>query len=107
MRSGGIDAHALPRIPAPAHGRSVRAIGRRRVSDLGASRIPNPHYAATRFHLTALPDRWPSEFVIITAYAPTGQRWTDQQNETADHRPLPGIHWNRCSATHSVPSPKT
>lgn len=50
------------------------------------SQIPNPRYAATRFRLAALPDRWPSEFVIITAYAPTGQHWSDQENEAADHR---------------------
>ena len=54
------------------------------MSSLGASRIPNPHYAATRFHVAALPDCWPAEFVIITAYEPTGQEWSETENHAAD-----------------------
>jgi hypothetical protein len=29
---------------------------------------------------------WPSEFVIISAFATTGESWTTQENEDADHR---------------------
>jgi hypothetical protein len=47
---------------------------------------PNSLYATTRFRLTAIPDSWPSAFVIITAYAPTGQRWSDAENAATDQR---------------------
>jgi hypothetical protein len=43
-------------------------------------------YTSTRFRLGSLPDRWPSAFVIITAYAPTGQRWSDAENVAADQK---------------------
>lgn len=48
------------------------------------SQKPNPLYAATLFRITSLPPRWPSEFVIVTAYAPTGQEWSDEMNIAAD-----------------------
>jgi hypothetical protein len=54
------------------------------MSDLGASQIPNPLYTATRFRLLAPCQRWPPEFVIITAYAPTGRQRSDEKNEAAD-----------------------
>ena len=31
-------------------------------------------------------DGWPQQFVILTAYATTGETWTDEENEAADHR---------------------
>lgn len=48
------------------------------------SHMPNPLYATALFHVTALPARWPAEFVIVTAYAPTGQKWSDDKNIAAD-----------------------
>jgi hypothetical protein len=47
---------------------------------------PNPLYATSRFRLAAIPDSWPSAFVIITAYASTGQRWSDAENVAADQK---------------------
>ena len=46
----------------------------------------NPLYTPTHFRLAAIPDSWPSAFVIITAYATTGQRWSDTENVAADQR---------------------
>ena len=46
----------------------------------------NPIYFATHFRtLAPIPD-WPPEFVIVTAYATTGERWTSAENEAADRR---------------------
>ena len=47
---------------------------------------PNPLYATARFRVASLPDHWPGEFVIITAYASTGQRWSDAENAAADQK---------------------
>ena len=44
----------------------------------------NSLYTTTRFRVASLPDRWPSAFVIISAYAPTGQKWSDAANTAAD-----------------------
>jgi len=44
----------------------------------------NPVYFETRFRIDHLPPEWPAKFAIITAHAPTGQTWTDAENETAD-----------------------
>jgi hypothetical protein len=30
------------------------------------------------------PPSWPASFVIVTAYATTGEQWSDEQNERAD-----------------------
>jgi hypothetical protein len=46
----------------------------------------NPAYFETRFRLSEPPPAWPQEFVIISAYATTGQAWTASDNEAADHR---------------------
>jgi hypothetical protein len=51
----------------------------------GVSQAPNPLYAATRFRVTSLPARWPVQFIIISAYATTGQQWPDTDNTEADH----------------------
>lgn len=46
----------------------------------------NPVYFETHFRTPApLPD-WPPEFVIVTAYATTGERWTSAANKAADRR---------------------
>lgn len=44
----------------------------------------NETYLETHFSLSAPVLDWPSEFAIITAYATTGETWSDLQNEIAD-----------------------
>jgi len=44
----------------------------------------NTAYFETRFISRDGLDCWPKQFVIITAYATTGETWTDEQNEAAD-----------------------
>ena len=46
----------------------------------------NPAYFETRFRLSEPVRAWPQEFVIISAYATTGQAWTANDNEAADHQ---------------------
>lgn len=46
----------------------------------------NPVYFETHFERQALWEDWPSEFAIITAYATTGEAWTNSENEAADKR---------------------
>jgi hypothetical protein len=31
-----------------------------------------------------MPSSWPASFVIVTAYATTGEQWSDEENERAD-----------------------
>lgn len=45
-----------------------------------------PVYFETRFRINGPIPAWPVEFVIITAYATTGETWTSEQNQTADRR---------------------
>jgi hypothetical protein len=45
-----------------------------------------PAYFEVRFLVEPPPDWWPDEFVIITAYATTGETWTRDQNDAADRR---------------------
>ena len=44
----------------------------------------HPAYFETHFIVADGPHDWPEQFAIITAYATTGEAWTDQQNEAAD-----------------------
>jgi hypothetical protein len=44
----------------------------------------HPAYFETHFTAADGPHDWPEQFAIITAYATTGEVWTDQQNEAAD-----------------------
>jgi hypothetical protein len=44
----------------------------------------HPAYRETHFIAPDGPHYWPAQFAIITAYATTGETWTDQQNEAAD-----------------------
>ena len=44
----------------------------------------NPVYFNTRFRVAKLPTAWPSTFVIVTAYATTGEQWTNEENERVD-----------------------
>jgi hypothetical protein len=46
----------------------------------------NPVYFGTRFRTDQSVIDWPSEFVILSAFATTGQAWTPDQNEAADRR---------------------
>jgi hypothetical protein len=41
-------------------------------------------YAETHFRIAEHVDEWPQEFAIITAYATTGETWSDAENEAAD-----------------------
>ena len=42
-----------------------------------------PAYFEVRFRATG-PAAWPARFVIVTAWATTGERWTDAENHRAD-----------------------
>jgi hypothetical protein len=44
----------------------------------------HPAYFETLFRQEGSWDDWPSKFAIITAYATTGENWTDAENEKAD-----------------------
>jgi hypothetical protein len=52
------------------------------------SRQPEMHpaYFETHFAIPDLSLEWPVKFAIITAYAPPGEQWTDEQNAEADRR---------------------
>ncbi|HQZ29952.1 MAG: DUF3293 domain-containing protein [Verrucomicrobiales bacterium] len=41
-------------------------------------------YFVTHFRCPELPESWPDEFAVITAYATTGESWTAEENEEAD-----------------------
>lgn len=56
----------------------------------------NPVYFETRFRLDAHPPRWPDGFVIITAYATTGQSWAAAVNVAADRRLAEQIDRRAC-----------
>lgn len=45
----------------------------------------HPAYLETRFRAAAI-DLRPQEFAIITAYATTGETWTQEKNEAADRQ---------------------
>lgn len=45
----------------------------------------HPAYFETRFRSDGPADDWPASFVIVTAYATTGEIWTDAQNLAADN----------------------
>jgi len=47
-------------------------------------RTMHPAYLETHFIAADGPQDWPEQFAIITAYATTGESWTDDQNEAAD-----------------------
>lgn len=44
----------------------------------------HPAYFNTHFRVAQRPLAWPSAFVIVTAYATTGELWTDAENERAN-----------------------
>lgn len=43
-------------------------------------------YFDTRFRVNVMPRDWPAQFVILSAWATTGQSWTREKNEAADRR---------------------
>lgn len=44
----------------------------------------HPAYFDTRFRVETMPRDWPAQFVILSAWATTGQSWTREKNEAAD-----------------------
>lgn len=44
----------------------------------------HPAYFATRFRVEQPVPAWPSAFVIVTAYATTGEQWPAEKNARAD-----------------------
>jgi type I restriction system adenine methylase HsdM len=55
-------------------------------------------YGETHFSTPDHVMEWPDAFAIITAYARTGESWTDQQNRAADA----ALESALCQKTHSV-----
>lgn len=51
----------------------------------------HPAYFEVRFRGDLLPERWPEQFAVITAYATTGEQWSPEENHTADQRLLEQI----------------
>lgn len=46
----------------------------------------HPAYFEIRFRTDLAPTSWPDRFAIVTAYATTGQKWSEDENQTADQR---------------------
>ena len=46
----------------------------------------HPAYFDTRFLIETPPDVWPTRFVILSAWATTGQSWTQVANQAANHQ---------------------
>ncbi len=46
----------------------------------------HPEYFKTRFRVERDVSAWPEGFAIISAFATTGQQWTDAENDAADRR---------------------
>lgn len=44
----------------------------------------HPAYARTLFRSDAGPEEWPERFVILSAFATTGEQWPEERNEAAD-----------------------
>ena len=53
---------------------------------MGERHLLHPAYFETRFRAPEPLDGWPRDFPIISAYATTGQTWTDDENREADRR---------------------
>ena len=48
------------------------------------SRTIPPEYLGTRFRVDRQPATWPPSFVIVTAWATTGEVWSEEANRAAD-----------------------
>jgi hypothetical protein len=83
----GVDAAQPLRGLLEAH-RSNLGLHRARhgFSERGDFKPVDPVYFETRFRTGQPVTDWPSEFVILSAFATSGESWTPQQNERADHR---------------------
>ena len=46
----------------------------------------NPAYFETRFRTAEPIASWPAEFVVLSAFATTGETWASHENENADRR---------------------
>lgn len=46
----------------------------------------HPAYFETNFRVEDVAAEWPSQFVIVTAHATTGEIWDASQNDQADER---------------------
>src|SRR6266436_10353579 len=55
-------------------------------SERGDFKPMEPGYFETRFRTSQPVTDWPSEFVILSAFATTGESWTPHQNQRADYR---------------------
>jgi hypothetical protein len=51
----------------------------------------HPAYFQVRFRGEALPEHWPDRFVVITAYATTGEQWSPAENQAVDQKLLQRI----------------
>jgi hypothetical protein len=51
----------------------------------------HPAYFEVRFSGEVLPDHWPDQFAVITAYATTGEQWIAAENQAADQQLLQRI----------------
>ena len=49
-----------------------------------SNQISHPAYLESHFRQDQPFSDWPYEFAIITAFATTGETWTEKQNEAAD-----------------------
>ena len=64
----------------------------------------HPAYFETLFHLPRPVARWPDELVILSAWATTGETWTERKNRAADRTQTDDA--DRHCLCH-VPSPGT
>lgn len=46
----------------------------------------HPAYFQVRFRTEAPQEDWPDQFVILTAYATTGETWSEERNVEADRK---------------------
>ncbi len=44
----------------------------------------HPAYFEVRFRCNELCEAWPSEFIIVTAFATTGENWSHERNQSAN-----------------------
>jgi hypothetical protein len=51
----------------------------------------HPAYFEVRFRGEALPEDWPEQFAVITAFATTGEQWSPTENQAADQKLLQRI----------------
>lgn len=58
-------------------------------------------YFNVRFRSDNIVSDWPEEFVIITAHATTGEKWTDDENESAG-RELEDVLKSKCNWVEGV-----